>query len=145
MKHLFSFNGIEACSLVDGGSMVTTLSEEFYHSLTPLPTLLSLDDFNLSVHAAGGHTLPYSGYIECTLSGAMFGDHIIEVPVLFLSTVKHCRNLCQNDNKIPKEWNNVFLSFEQSRIGVVKTTDVFTIRLQPIQTVIVAGFSFFKS
>ena len=148
-------NGIEACALVDSGSMVTTISEDFYQSLTPLPTLLSLDDFNLSVQAAGGHTLPYSGYIECILQVPFLGNQNIEVPLLVVpsteytlkvpivigtNVIKYCRNLCPNDTAIPKEWNNAFVSFEQSRVGVVKTTDDFSIRIQPMQTVNVSGF-----
>ena len=82
-------NGIEACALVDSGSMVTTISEDFYQSLTPLPTLLSLDDFNLSVQAAGGHTLPYSGYIECILQVPFLGNQNIEVPLLFVPSTEY--------------------------------------------------------
>ncbi len=41
---------------------------KLYNSLDPSPQLLSIDDFDLKVHGAGGNVLPYLGYIEADIS-----------------------------------------------------------------------------
>ena len=116
--------------------MITTISEEYYRNLNPQPTLLSLD--TLTVETAGGYTLPYLGYIECTLHVPFLGQQDIEVPALVVpsteynlkvpvvvgtNAIKLCRDMCSSNSEIPKEWQNAFVSFQQSRVGIVKSTD----------------------
>ena len=134
--------------------MITTISEDLYKSLTPLPQLNSLDDFNLKVEGAGGHNLPYCGYIECMIQVPFLDDQEIEVPALVVPTtqyslrvpvvvgtnaIKQCRDKCDNTTGIPKEWSSAFLSIQQSRIGVVKSTNKFDIKVQPMETITVSG------
>jgi transposase InsO family protein len=60
-----SVQGHPASCLLDTGSMVSTISDDFCRTLgleiTPISDLISLE-------SAGGHSLPYLGYTECTLS-----------------------------------------------------------------------------
>lgn len=57
-------SGVKTKALIDSGSVVTCISEEFYNSLHPKPELFSITEFGLSVHSANGGELPYRGYIE---------------------------------------------------------------------------------
>ena len=60
-------NGKSASALIDSGSMITTLSEEFYNSLDPKPDFVDIGQFNLKIEAACGNTVSYSGCIGCAL------------------------------------------------------------------------------
>ena len=40
-------NGIETLALIDSGSQITTLSEDFYNNMTPRPTLYSIEDLGI--------------------------------------------------------------------------------------------------
>ena len=42
-------NGKSASALIDSGSMITTLSEEFYNSLDPKPDFVDIGQFNLKI------------------------------------------------------------------------------------------------
>ena len=55
------FCGTETTALIDSGSMVTTVSEDYLQSLHPTPTLYDLD--NLILKGPDGKSLPYLGYI----------------------------------------------------------------------------------
>ena len=135
--------------------MITTISEDFYRSLSPTPTLISIENFNLKVVGAGGYTLPYLGYIECGLQIPFLGQQIIEVPALVVPTtdyslnipvvvgtnaIKICREKCTDITDIPYEWQTAFLSLQQSRVGVVKSTNTSNIQIQPMETVTLSGF-----
>ena len=135
--------------------MITTISEDFYRSLSPTPTLISIENFNLKVEGAGGYTLPYLGYIECGLQIPFLGQQIIEVPALVVPTtdyslnipvvvgtnaIKICREKCTDTTDIPDEWQTAFLSLQQSRVGVVKSTNTSNIQIQPMETVTLSGF-----
>lgn len=60
--------GIESQCLVDTGSQLTTVAESFYHdklghlSLRPMSEIFGEDEFVM--RSAGGHSLPYLGYVE---------------------------------------------------------------------------------
>ncbi|MEW8545548.1 MAG: retropepsin-like aspartic protease, partial [Candidatus Thiodiazotropha sp.] len=147
---------METYALIDSGSMITTISEDFYNSLRPLPDLNSLsklDDF--SVEGAGGHNLPYCGYIECTVEVPFLAGQSFEVPVLVVPTtqyglrvpvvigtniIRQCSERSQSHTDIPKEWKNAFVSFQQTRVGVVKSTNHQDIKVQPFETVTLSGF-----
>lgn len=83
------FCGIETSALVDSGSNITTVCEEFYQSLSHRPELKSLSDFDLEVECAGGNTLPYTGYIEASLQVPFLPHSDIEVPVLVVPTTEY--------------------------------------------------------
>ncbi|MEW8113353.1 MAG: hypothetical protein AB2771_08875, partial [Candidatus Thiodiazotropha endolucinida] len=83
------FCGIETSALVDSGSNITTVCEEFYQSLSHKPELKSLSDFDLEVECAGGNMLPYTGYIEASLQVPFLPHSDIEVPVLVVPTTEY--------------------------------------------------------
>ncbi len=58
--------GIETLCLLDSGSMISSMSESFYREHLGHLALHPLDDI-LNLQGAGGHSLPYSGYVEATL------------------------------------------------------------------------------
>ena len=82
-------NGKSASALVDSGSMITTLSAEFYNSLDPKPDSVDIGHFNLKIEAAGGNTVPYSGCIGCTLQVPFLGGHVIEIGTLVVPTTDY--------------------------------------------------------
>lgn len=54
---------IECRALLDTGSTVSTICQQFYESHFPEVPLQSMEDF-LKVECAGGQLLPYLGYVE---------------------------------------------------------------------------------
>lgn len=72
---------METNALVDSGSMITTVTDEFYSSLSPCPKLMSFGDLNLDVQGAGGNQLPYLGYIEADIQVSFLPNCEIQVPV----------------------------------------------------------------
>ena len=126
--------------------MITTVSEEFYETLSPKPKLSSLTDFNLSIQGAGGNNLPYSGYIEAVIQVPFIEGTDIDVPVLVVPTteynlkvpvvigtnvIKQCRNMCTQETEIPDEWKDAFISLQKVRVGVVKSTNKYNIKISP--------------
>ena len=79
-----TFCGIDANALVDSGSQITTITEEFYNSLSPRPHLWSLEelDLNLKVQGAGGHDIPYIGCILADVKVPFMPNCTIKVGVL---------------------------------------------------------------
>lgn len=73
--------GKEVLSLVDSGSMVTTISEAFYNSLENKPSLHEITEFHLDVYGANGDSLPYLGYIEAVIE-LPFMQELLLIPVL---------------------------------------------------------------
>ena len=74
-------------ALLDKGAMVSTISEEFYITHCPKPNLNALTEFQLDIYAAGGTTLPYTGYIEIPRSDN--GSISVVVPVLVTETTEY--------------------------------------------------------
>ena len=126
--------------------MITTLSEEFYNSLDPKPDFVDIGQFNLKIEAAGGNTVPYSGCIGCALQVPFLGGHVIEIGALIVPTtdynlevpvivgtnaINRCRDICNSAEKeIPLQWQNAFVSLQQSKIGTVKSTNKTDIQVQ---------------
>ena len=110
-----TINGTETYALIDSGSSITTISEDLYKSLLPIPELRPLTD--LKVEVAGGYTLPYSGYIECAI-GVPFLEKEIYIPALIVPTtdyslkvpvvvgtnvIRECWNTPDHIKEVPKE------------------------------------------
>ena len=55
-------------SLLDSGSMVSTISVATLKSMHPPPDIKTLDEFTLSVKVAEGSPLPYLGYVEISVT-----------------------------------------------------------------------------
>ncbi|MEW8548544.1 MAG: reverse transcriptase family protein, partial [Candidatus Thiodiazotropha sp.] len=140
--------------MIDSGSNITTVCEEFYQSLPHKPVLKSLNDFDLEVECAGGNKLPYTGYIEATLQVHFLPHSEIEVPVLVVPTteyslkvpvvigtnvIRQCRNMCDSDMIVPAEWKDAFISSQIGHIGVVKSTNKIPLKIQPNETVTLSG------
>ncbi len=51
-------NGVKTKALIDSGSMVTCISEEFFICLNPMPTLHDMSELGLNVQSANGILLP---------------------------------------------------------------------------------------
>ena len=78
-------NGVKTSGLIDSGSIITSISEGFYHSLTPMPELCNITEFGLSIQSAGGAKLPYKGYIEAEISAPFLSNSVFNVPLLVVS------------------------------------------------------------
>jgi transposase InsO family protein len=59
--------GVRCKSLIDTGSMVTTMAQWFYEEHFSHLPLQSIDGL-IDIKVAGGYSLPYSGYIEVTIA-----------------------------------------------------------------------------
>ena len=148
------FCGIETNALVDSGSQVTTVTEEYYRAMNPRPILYTIEDLNLDLYAAGGNKIPLLGAIEATLEVPFLPNHEIQVPVVVVPTTEYgrqlpvivgtnainkCRERCESNTTVPGVWQNAFVSTQQGRIGIVKSTNNFTIKLEPNETVTLSG------
>lgn len=88
--------GQKTNALIDTGSMVTCISENFYESLEHKPVIRDLQDFQLNVYGAGGNVLPFLGYIEAEVRIPCLTENPFFVPVL----VRKLSN-SDNDSEIP--------------------------------------------
>ena len=115
-------NGYICKALLDSGSMISTISESVLGKLCPVPEVLSLKTFLLSVSVASGEKLPYSGYVEVELKVPFEDGKSFPVPLLVVPTTEYhskvpvvvgtnILNLFKHDmtgntcSKIPKAWN----------------------------------------
>lgn len=78
-------NGQHCQALTDTGSMITTICESFFKSMTPTPEIFSLEDFALDVSAANDSKVPYKGYALLEFSVPSLNSVSITVPVLIVS------------------------------------------------------------
>jgi hypothetical protein len=60
-------DNLETNALIDSGSMVSSISEDFSNNMKMKPKFHSLDEFELEVKTANGTLVPYIGYIEATI------------------------------------------------------------------------------
>ena len=88
-------NGVETSGLIDTGSMITTVSESFYKSLSPLPHLHDMTDVGLSIQGANGQSLhlEYKGYIESELSAPLLSNCVFNIPLLVVSDMEYNRRV----------------------------------------------------
>lgn len=147
------FCGVETEALIDSGSMVTTVSEDFLNDLRPKPTLKPLDDFILT--GPDGKCLPYMGYIEATISTPFMDGKDIFVPVLVMPTTRYSaavpvvvgtnvirlyKEKCQDASAIPPAWGTSFTILERGSVGIVKSTNEREIAIRPMETITITGF-----
>lgn len=86
-------NGVETSGLIDTGSMITSVSESFYKSMSPLPRLYDMTDFGLSIQGANGQSLPYKGYIEAEFSAPLLSNCVFNIPLLVVSNTEYNRQV----------------------------------------------------
>ena len=149
--------GTKCHALIDTGSMVTTMSQRFYDSLSTKPELLSLDIFQLDVRVAGGSILACSGYIEAEVRIPFLHDKTMAVPVLVVpdmqysgqipiitgtNVIRTCKALSCNlsDTSVPQAWDSAFEALQNNMVGVVKSTNQRTITVKPMESKTITGF-----
>ncbi|XP_053403276.1 uncharacterized protein LOC128558360 [Mercenaria mercenaria] len=146
--------GIKTMGLIDTGSMITTISVEFFKDMDPKPELLPLEDFNLEVSSANGEKLPFLGYVEVDLKVSVLCDRCFTIPALIVPRTDYNSNVpvivgtniirqlqAEMDDattEIPEVWNMAFKATCSSSVGIVKSTQRFT--LQPMETKQITGF-----
>ena len=126
--------GVKTVGLIDSGSQITSVSESFYQSLEPKPTLHDVKELGLSVTSAGGSQLPVKGYIEVDVSLPFISDFVIPVPVLVVNNtdfnsqvpaiigtnvIKLCKSFSSgSETDIPEQWKLAFDSLVDETIPV---------------------------
>lgn len=86
-------NGTLTKCLLDTGSMITTISESFFRSLDPKPTLCQLADFSLDITGANGSKLPYLGYSVLDVSFPSFTSNNVSVPILIVPDTEYSQTV----------------------------------------------------
>ena len=81
-------NGTKTRALIDSGSMITCISEEF-QSLNPIPELHSISEFGLTIHSANGTVLPFSGFVELEMCVPWFGSSSYAIPALVVPQINY--------------------------------------------------------
>ena len=79
-------NGQKCTALIDTGSVVTTIYEEFYNSMNPRPELRDMSNFDLNITGVSGSSIPYIGFIEAQISMSDIDYDPLTVPILIVST-----------------------------------------------------------
>lgn len=147
-------NGVKTKALIDSGSMVTCISEEFFKCLNPMPTLHDMSELGLNVQSANGSLLPYSGYVELEICVPCFGNSSYAIPALVVpqtnyskivpvivgtNFIRICRNTYEQtlDEDVPDEWRVAFNSLKDER--PVKTTNKYAIQIAPNETKVIRG------
>ena len=54
--------------------------------------------------------------------------------------IREYRKLCHNNNIIPDEWNKAFVYLQKGCIGVVKSTNKYSLKIQPNESITVSGY-----
>ena len=147
-------NGQKCTALIDTGSVVTTICEEFYNSMNPRPELRDMSNFDLNITGASGSSIPYIGYIEAQVSMSDIDHDPLTVPILIVSTTRFSGQVPiivgtniiaafrDHDNgtaSVPSAWNNAFnvLSCPQSK--TVKSTNKKPVIVKSNETVTLTG------
>ena len=86
-------SGIEAKGLLDTGSQITTVSEQFLKENIPGVEVENIDKF-LNIEVAGGHSLEYTGVVILEFSFPKLGLYCTDpVPVLVVKETNYNRNV----------------------------------------------------
>lgn len=86
-------NGRKCMALLDTGSMVTTVSQDFYEQHLKQDCVLQRLDRLVKVTGAGGNDLPYSGFIEVVLCAPLPGAKSVVVPTLVMPTEEYTKKV----------------------------------------------------
>ena len=148
-----SFCGVEAKALLDSGSQVTTVSEEFYNSLDPRSPTADSEEIDLK--CPDGRSIPYIQCIEVTVGASFLPGQEIETLALVVNTtayhaqvpiiigtnvIRVYDNICEHDDDVPLEWKVAFLALHSGFVGSVRSTNKTSITLQPMEVRTVSGF-----
>ena len=80
--YIILINNVETIELIDSGSQISTITEEFLDQLQSKPNIFNLEDLNLDVKVAGGYSLPYKGLISVQTSFPFIKDKQIDTLML---------------------------------------------------------------
>ena len=146
-------NGTKTRALIDSGSMITCISEEFHESLNPIPELHSISEFGLTIHSANGTVLPYSGFVELEICVPCFGSSSYAIPALVVPQTNYSKNvpvivgtnfirICreaheQSGDEVQEEWKLAFSSLTDET--PVKSTNKYAIQIAPNETKVIRG------
>lgn len=82
-------NNVKTRALIDSGSMISTVTEEFLDRLEPKPEMLPLENFDLDIKVAGGYSLPYKGYVTVNVTVPFLKNEQIYVPMLVVPLTEY--------------------------------------------------------
>ena len=153
-ESIISINDVEIKALLDSGSPISTITEECFKQLHPQPEIRSLDDFELDIRSAGGHSIPYKGYTIVEVS-VPFIEGVSElIPMLIVSQTEYSKavpiiagtniinrfhNKDEEESQVPASWRTAFSALNNAQVGVVKTTH--SVILQALESKVVMGFA----
>ena len=147
-------NNVKTRALIDSGSMISTVTEEFLENLEPKPEMLPLENFDLDIKVAGGYSLPYKGYVTVNVTVPFLKNEQMDVPMLVVPLTEYTENVpviigtniirrfksvSTDDNHIPEGWKLAMTSICNKQAGVVKTTN--KVVLQPLESKLITGFA----
>ena len=128
-------------SLLDNGSMVTTMSESAFRSLPSKPSFMSLNSLGLSLSIADGTSMKYISYIEISLSIPSVDNFILYVPILVIpdnqfnsscpvivctNVLRRCRNTIQEcSSSIGDAWMSAVSMLDSNTFSVPCTVGPF--------------------
>ena len=109
--------------MIDSGSQINKITQNCLEQLNPRPILRSMDDFGLDIRSAGGHSIPYKGYVIVDVS-APFIDGVSKlIPMLVVPLTEYNKtvpvivgtnilNLFHDveisKNQVPDSWKTAF-------------------------------------
>ena len=144
--------GVKTKCLVDTGSSISTITEEFLETLNPKPVVHDINELGLQVNVANGETLNFLGCIEASVCVPFLKDTTVpelflvvpmteynhEVPIIVgTNIIRECKIASVDIEAVPQAWQTAFTAICSNRVGVVKTTTKVT--LQPYETRTVTG------
>ena len=146
---LISICGVETRSLIDSGSMITSISESFYKSLNPIPELKNIKEFGLSVPMVPNYL---RGYIEAEIKVPCLGTEVFHIPLLVVADTKYNTKVpaitgtnvirlfrqTSPQTDIPVEWTTAFDSLCNDTLPV-KTCNNYNIRVGPGEVKVLHG------
>jgi hypothetical protein len=146
-------NKIKCMSLLDSGSMVSTISVATLKSVHPPPDIKTLDEFTLSVKVAEGSPLPYLGYVEVSISVTFQSDNmmviLLVVPetdynkyvsvVIGTNILRSIKSSVSDSHvKVPHNWDIAFSALDAG-VSLVKSINKRPIKVGPMSVLTVSG------
>ena len=147
------FCGLETTALIDSGSQVTTVSEQYYKQMDPTPPIVPEQE--VSLKGPDGRTIPYIHCIEVTVEVDFMPGIELTVPALVVPTTEYhkevpvivgtniisrYRERCEDPEKVPTEWQHAFLALQAGFLGSVRSTNKSDLQIKPYERVTVSGF-----
>ena len=156
-KNVVLINDVNTRALIDSGSSISTITEEFLDIKLDLkPDIYPLDDFDLDIQTAGGHSLPYKGYKRVDVKAPFIDGDFLRVPMLVVpltdynsivpviigtNVIRRFKAVSPENNNtpLPDGWRIAFNALCDTHVVVVKSTN--RVVLQPMECKTVVGFT----